>query len=118
MVISRRVFDQAKAMLEGLKSVDNTKLPKEINADSLKKVMDQALEMDAKRIEAYKAWRKAVDQAAEARVTLHKAVIRTKGAVRGIFGPDSLEYQAVGGKRTSERKRPSRASTTPDNPSN
>jgi hypothetical protein len=33
---------------------------------------------------------------------------RALSAIRGIFGPDSTEYDQAGGTRTSERKRPVR----------
>lgn len=33
---------------------------------------------------------------------------RALSAIRGIFGPDSLEYDQAGGTRTSERKKPVR----------
>ena len=33
---------------------------------------------------------------------------RALSAIRGIFGPDSTEYEQAGGTRTSERKKPVR----------
>lgn len=35
-------------------------------------------------------------------------VTRVKSMVRGFYGPDSDEYELVGGTRTSERARPAR----------
>ena len=106
MSVTRRVFDQATLLIEGLKTVDNSRLPEDARLEEVQKTLDKALELDAKRIDAYKAWRTAVDEAADARQVLYKAIIKTKGAVRGVFGADSLQYQSIGGKRTSERKRP------------
>ena len=37
---------------------------------------------------------------------------RALSAIRGIFGPDSTEYDLAGGIRTSERKKPVRKSAT------
>jgi hypothetical protein len=33
---------------------------------------------------------------------------RARGGVRAFFGPNSTEYEQVGGKRSSDRKRPTR----------
>ena len=41
---------------------------------------------------------------------------RALSAIRGIFGPDSAEYDQAGGTRTSERKKPVRKNgNTPQN---
>ena len=41
---------------------------------------------------------------------------RALSAIRGIFGPDSAEYDQAGGTRTSERKKPVRKNAnTPQN---
>ena len=37
---------------------------------------------------------------------------RALSAIRGIFGPDSAEYDQAGGTRTSDRKLPSRKTKT------
>ena len=38
---------------------------------------------------------------------------RALSAIRGIFGPDSIEYDQAGGTRTSERKKPVRTAKAP-----
>ena len=35
-------------------------------------------------------------------------VTRIRSAMRGVFGPDSTQYEQAGGTRRSERKRPTR----------
>jgi hypothetical protein len=35
-------------------------------------------------------------------------VTRLRSVVKGFYGPDSTEYEQVGGTRTSDRKRPAR----------
>jgi hypothetical protein len=35
-------------------------------------------------------------------------IVRVRLAVKGLFRPDSSEYEMLGGTRTSERKRPKR----------
>ncbi|MGB3612822.1 MAG: hypothetical protein WBA10_03445 [Elainellaceae cyanobacterium] len=56
---------------------------------------------------AYKA---ATDAARLSEWTFHNAVLAMKEGVRGQYGPDSNEAQAVGLKKKSERKRISRKS--------
>ena len=42
-------------------------------------------------------------------------VTRVRSAFRGFYGPNSKQYEQVGGTRTDARKRPTRAAkTTPD----
>jgi hypothetical protein len=44
----------------------------------------------------------------DAASTLNGLNTRALSAIRGIFGPDSTEYDQAGGTRTSERKKPVR----------
>lgn len=48
------------------------------------------------------------DRRDEAAMRLNGYNTRALSAIRGIFGPDSIEYDQAGGVRTSERKRPTR----------
>lgn len=48
------------------------------------------------------------DRRNDAAVRLNGYNTRALSAIRGIFGPDSIEYDQAGGVRTSERKRPAR----------
>ena len=50
----------------------------------------------------------ASDNARQAEWEFHNAVMAMKESVRGMFGSDSNEAQAVGYKKKSERKRPRR----------
>jgi hypothetical protein len=50
----------------------------------------------------------ANDNYATASWTFHNAMFQVKNQVRAQFGPDSVEIQAIGLKRSSERKRPTR----------
>ncbi|MEB3213038.1 MAG: hypothetical protein VKL39_16920 [Leptolyngbyaceae bacterium] len=59
-------------------------------------------------IEQQAAYKAAVDAKRQAEWDFHKAVLAMKEVVRGQFGSDSNEAQAVGLKKKSERKRPSR----------
>jgi hypothetical protein len=53
-------------------------------------------------------YRAAADAARLAEWEFHNAVLAMKEVVRGQYGSDSNEAQAVGLKKKSERKRPSR----------
>ena|SRR5947207_856353 len=48
--------------------------------------------------------------------TLRDLNTRMLSAVEAAYGPDSSEYEAVGGTRTSERKRPVRGGTPTPTP--
>jgi hypothetical protein len=50
----------------------------------------------------------AADEARQAEWEFHNSVMAMKASVRGLYGPDSHEAQAVGYKKKSERKRPRR----------
>jgi hypothetical protein len=39
---------------------------------------------------------------------VQEVVTRARGGFRAFFGPDSTQYEQAGGKRLSERKRPTR----------
>lgn len=49
-----------------------------------------------------------IDGRDDAAFTLNGYNTRALSAIRGIFGPDSTEYDQAGGTRTSERKKPVR----------
>ena len=52
-----------------------------------------------------------IDDRDDAALTLSAYNTRALSAIRGIFGPDSTEYDQAGGTRSSERKRPVRTKT-------
>ncbi|MBI3416631.1 MAG: hypothetical protein HY043_15165 [Verrucomicrobia bacterium] len=51
-----------------------------------------------------------LDQRDDVALKLNGYNTRALSAIRGIFGPDSPEYDQAGGTRTSERKKPVRQS--------
>jgi hypothetical protein len=57
-------------------------------------------------------YRAAADAARLAEWEFHNAVLAMKEVVRGQFGSDSDEAQAVGLKKKSDRKRPARPKVT------
>ena len=55
---------------------------------------------------------KLVDDKDDAAADLSDLNTRALSAIRGIFGPDSAQYDQAGGVRTSERKKPARGAAT------
>ena len=106
--VGTKIFVKAQAVLEGLQQVDQSRLPDDLTAKELEKLFNKAKKIDNERIDALARYRKLVDQAAALRNDLNEKVVRIRLAVKAIFGPDSHEYQLVGGTRASERKRRSR----------
>jgi hypothetical protein len=53
-----------------------------------------------------------LNQRDDAALVLNGLNTRALSAIRGIFGPDSTEYDQAGGTRSSERKTPTRKSKT------
>ncbi|MBD2113978.1 MULTISPECIES: hypothetical protein [Cyanophyceae] len=51
----------------------------------------------------------AADRARQAEWQFHQNVLAMKELVRGVYGSDSNEAQAIGYKKKSERKRPRRS---------
>ena len=65
-------------------------------------------EMQKKETEMLAHAKAATDGARLAEWEFHNAILAMKESVRGQFGSDSNEAQAIGYKKKSERKRPRR----------
>ncbi len=74
----------------------------------LKDAYSAMLTAQQRETEQKAAYKAATDAARLAEWTFHNAVLAMKEGVRGQYGPDSDEAQAVGLKKKSERKRASR----------
>ncbi len=73
-----------------------------------KKVSDMVQQIDISR----NALTKLVDDKDDAAGDLSNLNTRALSAIRGIFGPDSAQYDQAGGVRTSERKKAVRTTKT------
>ena len=82
----------------------------EASAKSIEQAYDNMIARQKKEIELTATMKGAADAARQAEVEFHAAVLAMKESVRGQFGPDSDEAQAVGYKKKSEYKRPRRRS--------
>ena len=84
------------------------KLPETLRSPLGTDLGAQLTDARARTIELNKQWRQAVDAERALERAAFDFVTRTRSAVRAAFGPDSAEYQLVGGTRRSERKRRTR----------
>jgi hypothetical protein len=70
-------------------------------AEGLRSAMEQLAEFQRQ------VWLKASERNRLAE-QLNQLTIRFRAAVHGYFGPDSMEYELVGGTRASRRRKPGR----------
>ena len=86
----------------------NLKLANGLTAADISAKVD-ATQKKLKAIEVQKAMLKTlVDEKNALRKELLALRKRARAGVAGVYGDDSAEYQAVGGVRVSERKKPGR----------
>jgi hypothetical protein len=83
-------------------------LPAEISAAEMETKIAE-LETAVSELDALNAERtRLVNVKGDKAEQLSDYIVRTRSAVKGIFGADSSEYDMVGGTRSSERKKPKR----------
>ena len=80
----------------------------EATPEELKNAYETMLAKQQKETELNAMVKAAADAARQAEWDFHNGVLAMKESVRGQFGPDSNEAQAVGYKKKSEYKRPRR----------
>ncbi len=80
----------------------------EAAAKNIQTAYNRMLEKQRLENEQLAITKNATDAARAAEIEFHGAVLAMKGSVRGQFGPNSNEAQAVGYKKTSAYKRPRR----------
>lgn len=96
-----------KTLLATLPALDG-QLPAELRSAALGAAVARAEAAATAAVQAKEAAARAVDEQKAALGALGDLASRIRAAVKGTFGPDSLEYQSVGGTRKSERKAPVR----------
>jgi len=82
----------------------------EATPKNLERAYSGMIAKQKKETEATATMKSAADAARQAEAEFHAAVLAMKESVRGQFGPNSDEAQAVGYKKKSEYKRPRRRS--------
>ncbi|MGF1569414.1 MAG: hypothetical protein ACFCVD_15320 [Nodosilinea sp.] len=96
--------------LRGLRTVSHyiTGRP-EATPDALQSAYDEMIAAQDEETGAMVQAKAAADKARLAEWDFHNRILAMKESVRGQFGSDSNEAQAIGYKKKSERKRPRRA---------
>ena len=87
------------------------RIPKQFGGDELAARVKAFGGLVASNGSARAAFKRVNAEKLRAAADLRAFVAQLKAAVRGIYGVDSPEYAAVGGTRTSARKRPSKKTT-------
>jgi hypothetical protein len=98
----------------GLQAIDTYQSPRsEASVEALKLAYQTMLQNQQLLVEKQAAHRAATDAAKQAEWAFHNAILAMKDAVRGQYGADSNEVQAIGFKKKSHRKRPTKAKVEP-----
>ncbi|MEA5449004.1 hypothetical protein VB780_10525 [Leptolyngbya sp. CCNP1308] len=103
------ILDKDIDSLHGLGTIPTySTVRAEATADALQLAHDQMRIRQQAETEKLAIAKAATDAARLAEWEFHNAVLAMKECVRGQFGSDSNEAQAIGFKKKSERKRPKR----------
>ncbi len=95
----------------GLSAIpDYASVRPEASLKSLQSAYNTMIEKQKKETELSAKAKAATDATRQAEIEFHTVVLAMKESVRGQFGPDSDEAQAIGYKKKSEYKRPRRRS--------
>lgn len=107
--LSPQVLSHDTDALNGFHTIEgySTKR-KEATPETLQQAYQDMLAQQQNETEKLTLFRAAADAARLAEWEFHNTVLTMKEVVRGQFGVDSNEAQAVGLKKKSDRKRPTR----------
>ncbi|UKO98419.1 hypothetical protein [Nostoc sp. UHCC 0870] len=102
-------IDQDINSFHGLQTINNYQTSRDdASTSKLEESYQAMLNAQKAEVEKLTLYRAAADAARLAEWEFHNAVLAMKEVVRGQYGSDSDQAQAVGLKKKSERKRPSR----------
>ncbi len=105
--LSPQIINQDINAFNGLGTIATYKTTRqEATAETLQLIYQKMLMQRQAEVEKQAMYRAAADEARLAEWEFHNAVLAMKEAVRGQYGSDSNEAQAVGMKKKSDRKRP------------
>ncbi len=112
--LSSPVINQDLESYGGLSYIaDYNTTRQDASADNLQKTHDAMIACRKKELQLDIQLKAAADESRQAEWEFHNAVLAMKEFVRGQYGSDSNEAQAIGLKKKSERKRPSRKVSVP-----
>ena len=102
-----KLLQEAGEVKEALEKI-GAGLPDAISAAEMETGI-AALEEKVSELDALNAERtRLVNEKGDKAEGLRDYLVRVRSAVKGIFGPDSSEYDMIGGTRSSERKKAKR----------
>lgn len=110
--LTLNLLNQDIDSLNGLKVIPTYSTTRsQATPEALQQTYQAMLAQQQAETEKLALYRAATDAARLAEWEFHNAVLAMKEVVRGQYGSDSNEAQAVGLKKKSDRKRPARQKT-------
>jgi hypothetical protein len=107
--LTPQVIGQDIDSLHGLQTISTYNTSRsDASAANLQQAYQAMLIFQQAETEKLTLYRAAADAARSAEWEFHNAILAMKEAVRGQYGSDSDQAQAVGLKKKSQRKRPTR----------
>lgn len=107
--LSPQLINQDIDSLNGLKAISSyTTARSQATPEALQQAYQTMLAQQQSETEKLALYRAAADAARVAEWEFHNAILALKEVVRGQYGSDSNEAQAIGLKKKSDRKRPAR----------
>ena len=76
----------------------------DVNPVALKQESDELTALDTQIKAMQNTLKGLVDQRTDKTKSVNKKAVRVRSGIKGFFGPDSPEYEMVGGTRESEHK--------------
>jgi hypothetical protein len=111
--LSPNVISQDTDALNGFKTIEGYSTKRQAaTPEALQQAYQDMLTQQQNETEKLALFRAASDAARLAEWEFHNTILTMKEVVRGQFGTDSNEAQAVGLKKKSDRKRPTRIKAT------
>ncbi|RAM50156.1 hypothetical protein BLD44_004880 [Mastigocladus laminosus UU774] len=107
--LSPQIISQDIDSLHGLQTISTYNTTRaDASVDNLQQAYQAMMMQQKVETEKLALYRAATDAARLAEWQFHNAVLAMKEVVRGQYGSDSDQAQAVGLKKKSDRKRPNR----------
>ncbi len=106
------ITTQAQTVLDQWKQIDPNMNIGELNQAALLANLEKTLPIQSRLTVLETEMTNLRNQRDEICGELWDQVKRIRNGIKAIYGDDSSQYEMIGGTRRSERKRPSRKSTT------
>lgn len=108
-----QLINQDIDAFNGLKTIsDYSTTRPDANSEAVQQAYQNMIAQQQAETEKQALFRAAADAARLAEWNFHNAVLAMKEVVRGQYGSDSDQAQAVGLKKKSDRKKPTRQKAT------